>query len=423
MILGSLISLVRPSRSRPLIVQSLVDTFFSGLFLAGSPVLLTRWAGLDVREVGLAMTVAGIVSLAAAGLLGRVVDRFSSLSVWVVGSVLEAACIACYALISGVALAMVVLSLSAFAVCVATAGRQHYTFLSLAGENRVLELARIRTALNIGFGAAGLAVAGLFALPAGNIVYWAVLALATAGKLLSIVFIMRLPEGSVATGEDAEEEHEGTAEGHVRSPWRHPRLAAMSLLVGVGMTDEIVLATTAPTWILASTSAPAWLLGVLFTMNTAVVILLQIPLSRGAETQGSAARAFSQGAVSAALGCIALLALPVLDSRASMVLVAALLVVVYLLLSVSEVRMSASDWGLQSAHFPDTRLGEYQAAWRLGSELPSAAAPLVFGIVLSVSSIGWGLIAAMFIACAVLLRIVTPKEGAPPLHATDGVRT
>ena len=75
---------------RRLAGQSVLSAFGEGVFLTGSAVFFTQIVGLSAAQVGLGLTIAGVVTFAFAVPLGRLADRFGPKRMWALGALVEA---------------------------------------------------------------------------------------------------------------------------------------------------------------------------------------------------------------------------------------------------------------------------------------------------------------------------------------------
>src|SRR3954465_16066479 len=76
--------------SRRLATQSLLFATAEGTFLTGSAVFFTQVVGLRAAQVGLGLTVAGVVSFLVAYPAGKLTDRFGPKRMWAVGALVTA---------------------------------------------------------------------------------------------------------------------------------------------------------------------------------------------------------------------------------------------------------------------------------------------------------------------------------------------
>ncbi len=72
-----------PGGSRP---QSILFAVGEGFFLTGSAVFFTHIVGLSAAQVGLGLTIAGVVTFFFAVPLGRLADRVGPKRMWALGA-------------------------------------------------------------------------------------------------------------------------------------------------------------------------------------------------------------------------------------------------------------------------------------------------------------------------------------------------
>jgi predicted MFS family arabinose efflux permease len=140
-----------PGLARRLSAQSVLFAVGQGTFITGSAVFFTQVVGLSAAQVGLGLTIAGVVTFVFAIPLGRLADRVGPQRTWALAALGEAVLYLAWPVISGfgayVAM-MVVLELVGTA---GNAGRGAYTLDAFSGEARIRSLAFMRSALNVGF--------------------------------------------------------------------------------------------------------------------------------------------------------------------------------------------------------------------------------------------------------------------------------
>lgn len=150
-------------------------------------------------------------------------------------------------------------------------------------------------------------------------------------------------------------------------------------------------------------------------LNTVLIVLLQVRVSRGADTASGAARASRRGALLIALFC---LVLPISGlTRGALTVV--VLVAAATVLILAELIESAGAWGLTATLPPADQRGAYVGAFRLGSQVQYLIAPVGL-TALGVTTGGWGWLPAAAIFVLVGLAIVpvvgwagrTPRLGA-----------
>ncbi|MFG2048421.1 hypothetical protein ACGFIW_13460 [Micromonospora sp. NPDC048935] len=170
-----------------------------------------------------------------------------------------------------------------------------------------------------------------------------------------------------------------------------------------------------PLWILSHTDAPKTVIAGLVLLNTVLIVLLQVRVSRGADTAPGAARASRRGALLIALFC---LVLPISGvTRGPLTVV--VLVAAATLLILAELIESAGSWGLTATLPPAAQRGAYVGAFRLGKQMQYLVAPAAL-TALGVSTGGWGWLptAAIFVLIGVaVVPVVAWAERTPRLGA------
>ena len=275
--------------ARRLSSQSILFAIGQGAFLTGSAVFFTHIVGLTAAQVGLGLTIAGLVSFAFAVPLGRFADKVGTKRLWAVTSFIDAGLFLVWPWLEGFSqfVAMVVVL-----EVVGTAGYTAFGAYSLnvfAREDRVRSQAFMRSALNIGF-TIGALIGGLaLATNSDTVIRWMPV-LPAVILFVNAFLITRLPDahGEVEVSSDVE--------ALVDSPKRTSVLRnrgylAMSFFDGILGTNQVLLNVVIPLWLVQETDAPRVLLAWLFGTNTVLAVLLQVPASRGSETVNGALRA------------------------------------------------------------------------------------------------------------------------------------
>ncbi|MEW2431646.1 MFS transporter [Micromonospora sp. NPDC047644] len=390
--------------TRALAVQAMVYAVGSGLFHAGSAVFFTRALGLSAAQVGLGLSVAAGVTLLGTVSLGGLTDRYGPQRVWVVGSVLNAALFATYPFVGGFAgFLAVVVALAAVDAAVGVA-RQVYSINALPPAERVTAMAYQRSSLNVGFGL-GAVISGLVLAVDTIEAYRAMVWFISTVFFVTALFVRRLPRlPQVAR----------PAEPVGRlAVLRDRPFMAVSLLSGLLTAHGVLYLTVLPLWILTRTDAPKTVIAALVLLNTVLIVLLQVRVSRGADTAAGAARASRRGGLLIALFC---LVLPISGfTRGWLTIV--VLVAAALLLILAELIESAGTWGLTATLPPPDQRGAYVGALELGVQVQYLIAPAGL-TALGVTIGGWGWLptAAIFVlVAAAIVPAVAWTERTPRL--------
>ncbi|MFG3557442.1 MFS transporter [Micromonospora sp. NPDC047557] len=390
--------------TRALAVQAMVYAVGSGLFHAGSAVFFTRALGLSAAQVGLGLSISAGVSLLGTVPLGGLTDRYGPQRVWVVGLVLDAALFASYPFVGGFAgFLAVVVALAAVDASTGVA-RQVYSINALPPAERVTAMAYQRSSLNVGFGL-GAVISGLVLAVDTIEAYRAMVWFIATVFLVTALFVRRLPRlPQVARPEEPMSR---------LAVLRDRPFMTVSLLSGLLTAHQTLYLTVLPLWILTHTDAPKTLIAALVLLNTVLIVLLQVRVSRGADTAAGAARASRRGGLLIALSC---LVLPISGvTRGALTVV--VLVAGAILLILAELIDSAGTWGLIAALPPAAQRGAYVGAFELGRQVQYLIAPAGL-TALAVSTGGWGWLptAAIFVLVgAAIVPAVAWAERTPRL--------
>jgi MFS family permease len=350
-------------RYRPLLLIAGVDAIGTGLFLPVSALFFVRVTDLSIGAVGLGLSLAGFAGLAATLPAGSAVDRFGARRVllW------------CYPAsvigYGGYAFAHSFLAFLPLVVLVRVAERgarpavNGLTAQLALDEDRARLFGLMRALRNAGFGVGGLLATAALALRGDE----PLLAL-SVGNAVSFT-LATLPVARLTTGPQrgaAADEPSGYR--LLLRDRRYLVLSAVSVMPGL---NRALMLVGVPLWLTTRTSAPAWLAGPLFTLNTVLVVALQVWASHGSDSLPGAARVFRKAAppLLATGGLLALAAGPGAE-------VAALLMIAAVVaLTVGEVWSAAGEWGLALGSAPPELRGRYLAVSASRSRPRTRSAP------------------------------------------------
>jgi len=384
---------------RRLSSQSVLSATGDGVFLTGSAVFFTQIVGLSAAQVGLGLTIAGVVTFAFAVPLGKLADRYGARRVWALCSLLEAlayvAWLAVGNLVAFVA-ALVVLELVSTA---SRSARNAYRFDVFPREERVSSSAYFRAARNVGY-TLGALMAGI-ALATNNDDVIRAVPLATAVVLLlNASLVSRLPS-TVPHHDGAAPVEEALRPGSEGSALRNRGYLLMSIFDGVLATHQVLLNVVIPLWLVEETDAPRVLLAWLFGTNTVLAVALQVRAARGVVSVADSLRAQRRGAAFFVLSCAIVL---VTHDTIGWVTIA-LVWLGHVTVTFAELFNSAGDWGLQAELSDPARRGEYQGVSQLGYTVGSVWAPAAYTyLAMEWGTPGWLLIAGIIVAAAVAIH-------------------
>ncbi|WP_116210645.1 MFS transporter [Streptomyces olivoreticuli] len=391
--------------ARRLIAASFVDSLGTGLFIAGSALFFTRVLGLTTVQVGVGLSLAGLAGFLGMVPLGRLADRIGGKRAIMALYVWRGACFAVYPL----AREPEVFFVLAFLIGIAEWGGGPIVqgiVGAVEGEaSRVRTMAVIASVRNVGFSLGAVLASLALATDSGTafttLVFADALTFFAAAALLS-----RLPAAAngAAAGPAAARAPAGGSVLRVHDP----RFLALSVLNGVLFLHAILLTAALPLWIATRTQVPPAAIGAVVVLNTVLVVLLQVRLSRGSLDLRSAARRQQWSGWTLA-GCCLLVAL---SASGGPVVATALVIAATVALTLGEIWQSVGAWRLSYALSPEDRRGYYLSVYELGTSGASAAGPaLLTWAVIENGRAGWIGLAACFALTGLAITSIAHRAG------------
>lgn len=251
-------------------LAGLVNALGTGFFYPFQLLFFRSVLGLPLAVVGAGLTVATLAALPAVFQVGRLVDRVGPRPVLIGAALLRGGAFVGYVRADGVA------AFLALSVLVAVCQRAEQTATpvlaaAVAPPGQVGQwLALAKVVFNAGIGGGALlASLVLVATPGGFTALGLVNAVSFAGAAL---LYLPLRGWTRATAPRR-------GPGGAARPWRNPLFlhvtAANFVLLTVIVSAEVGL----PVYLVDVLDAPSWTVGLLFAVNTALMVLLQIPVS------------------------------------------------------------------------------------------------------------------------------------------------
>ena len=348
---------------RRLAVSSGVYAVGTGLFIAGNAVYFTHIVGLAASQVGLGLSVAGVVSLLVSVPAGRLADRLGTRRTWLLVGIGEALVYLVYPWVRGLGAFLAVVGALAIMEASGRAARGAYALHALPPDQRVRGLAWVRSSVNIGF-TVGALISGLV-LAAHDDRLVRVVPLVTAAVLVVDVLIVgTLPK--VAAGPAAPR-----MAGH--AALRNRPLVLLSFLNGQLGVGQVLLTLVFPLFVLRHTDAPQAVLAWLYGTNTVLVVLLQVRAARGVDGLPRSLRVARLAGLATALACLLVWTASSAHGAATLVVLWA----AYVALTAAELVGSAASWGLLAQLTDPARRAEYVALWRMGTQFQMVVGPLL----------------------------------------------
>jgi len=384
---------VQPPRNRSqrlILVAYLANALGTGLFLPISVIYLTRIVGLSATRAGLGLTIAGLVAVVAGPCAGPLLDRFDARAVVVGCFAVSALGFAAYLAVdsfpSFVAVAIVIQFASRM-------GRPSGRVLALrvaSGRDRVVALAWQRTLTNLGYGVGGL-LAGLALLFHGRAPFDVLLAANAVSFVVASALVLRLPPMRPPVATVASRRDQGAYRQLARD---RVYLGLVGLDVLVSFHDSVLIVAM-PLWISLHTTAPLSMPGLLFALNTLLVVLLSVRVTRRITKRSGITRSYR----TAAIGFVVATACFAFTAGAGRVLAVVLLVLAVSALTLGECEVTAGEQFLSTELAPERFRGSYMSVYSSAMSVQQAIGPALVTAVLAASGrAGWAAIALILVA-------------------------
>lgn len=374
-----------PNRATELVgIATLVLSIGGGAWYTCWAIFFTRSLGIPAAQVGIGLTIAGIVGMPAGSVVGLIADRVGSREVLIALGVVQGLVTFGYIWVHEFWGFLVV-------ACVATAAERCILGIRLAlisgstpEPDRIRSIALIRVLAHAGFAVGSGVGAGVLYLDSrqayiGLVVVHAMACLAFALVVRGVPHVQSLRDLARTRQVLALRDRPFlviTALG-----------AVLALCWGIG-------GAAIPLWIATHTYAPMWIAGAIATINAVGIIALQTRVSQfGATVPGAARAGVYCGFVLAA--CCALFAA---TYHGSGWLVLVLLLLAGTVHMVGELLYVASGWGLTIGLTKDEAHGEYQGMYNTGAAAAQMLAPALMTMLIVEWGVGgWLLLGALFI--------------------------
>lgn len=407
---------------RILVVSTSIGRIGRGVFLAVTVLYFTRIVGLSAAEIAVVLAVSSGLGVAASALGGHLADRISARGILIVCMTLDGLALIGYAFAGGFVSALLIAAVVGIFEAAGASARMAIIARAFDGPRRVSARAILRTVTNVAI-AAGAAAGGLALLIDTATAYRTAIIVAGVIVLAGVPIMTKLPARVDAPARDVVEAAAGTdaqvvdaaeADAAVMSagvvpveggalaavrratPWRDARYLAITALSAVFGMQFGLAEVGVPLWIAHDTAAPTAVVAALLILNTVVVVIFQVPLSRGTHDVRRAGTVTASAGVLMATAC----ALYAAAAAPGAWLAVALLVVAALAHAFAEVMSQAGGWGLSFELADTTAPGAYQGVFSMGFNLGAMLAPVIVTAAIGQGALGWGALAVVFVAAA-----------------------
>jgi hypothetical protein len=344
-----------------------------GTFLTGSAVFFTQVVGLRAAQVGLGLTVAGVVSFLVAYPAGKLTDRVGPKRMWSAGALVTALMFAAWPFIDSFTGYLVMVVCFEIIENAGSAGRNAYILDVMPEDERVATQAYMYSSLNVGFTLG--AIIGGVALAFDNLTVMRWMPLFTlAIGLLNAVFISRLPRAPHDVARSHPDRRTPRVQAKGRGPLHNVGWMLASLCNGTLWTNQVLLNVVIPLWLVQATDAPHWLLAWLFGTNTVLCIFLPQYTSRGVATISDALRSVRISGAFFLASCLITMAT---HSTAGFVTIF-LVWLGHVAVTGAELYISGASWAFQAKLMDPSRRGEYGGVAEVFSTLGGRWAPALY---------------------------------------------
>lgn len=391
--------------ARVMALATLIMTTGNGIYTVVAVLYFTRIVGLSPTEVGIGLSIAGTCGLLSGVPMGHLGDRVGGRELIIVLLAIGTVAAAAAAFVE--TYWQFVLQASVLAVFDrgSAAVRAGLIAATETGPERIRTRAYLRSITNIGLavGAGGAALALIYDTREA---YTVVIAVNAASYLLTALVFRSYPHIRAIPREQG---------APITQVFRDAPYVVMTALMAAMAIQYAILDVGIPLWVDNYTSAPRWTVSLLFVINTVVIILFQVAVSRRVESVALAARVISFSGIVFWLACV-LFALS--EGRptgwAITLLVAAGLVHV-----VGELLQAAAQFCLGQELAAEHAQGQYQGLFSTGFSLSTMLAPTVITLLpIKFGAPGWWVLGGIFVALgALLLPAVAWAQRTRPRYA------
>jgi MFS family permease len=243
---------------------------------------LTRPGGLGAVKAGLVLGLFGICSLVSSPLFGRLCDRWGAQPVMVGSLFSTAAILLLFPFASGFAAVCVVAALLSVSIEAFRPASLAVLSELVPSDRRLAAFAVNRLAINLGM-SIGPAVGGFLAEVDFRALFWVDAATSLAAGAL--VLFLGVVKGGSRTQEERQPAEGGTPAPDAQLPPKsrpgYRNRAVLVFLAAVILTGIVFFQHSGPLplYLTGDLGQPARLFGILFTINTLMIVLFEVPLN------------------------------------------------------------------------------------------------------------------------------------------------
>lgn len=382
------------------VVAALIDAVGTGTYMGGSALYFVRTVGLAPGQVGVGVTASAVIGLIATVPWGHAARRFGARPVFLLLLMAKGLFYGSFAFVDTFPAYLLVACLLGGVDQPASPIQQEMVALVVGGNDRQRALSWIRSTRNFGYtlGAGIAAIVTTTSIIGGYRTVVVVNALSFFG---AAALTATLPKAAAAAAAKA------AAPKKLAGLWSDRRYLKLIIVNGVAATHMVLLGVALPLWIIKRTPLPAVVIPMMVTINTVLVVLVQVWVAGRVRDTRSAARALVL--TGALLGgcCAAAAALPYTHGAVGIGVAA----VVALLLTGAEMTQSAAGWRLSFDLAPEDGRPVYLARFSLGPIGQRLVMPLALtAVVFPLGTVGWLVFGALLLAVSATAPRIAERD-------------
>lgn len=361
---------------RALAVAVFANTFGSGMIMTASALYFTQVVGLPVGRYALGLLVGSLVGLLCGLWAGRAADRFGAREAQIAVMLSGAAGMVCYLFVTAF-WQFVLASVWMGSVYAATTSSQAPLIRALGAGDPAGLRAYLRSVTNLAI-ALGTLAAGAAIAAGSRAAYLSIFIVRALAFLGCAGLMLRVPRVPA------------TAARALAGRWqalRDRRYLTATLFNSLMSIHFSIPTVLMPLWIAQDTTAPRWTISGVFLLNTAIIVVLQVRVSRGVDDAAEAGARMRW----AGLGIAAGLSLTAFSAGRGALWAVAFVLVGMAIYTIGELWHAAASMEYSFGLAPAYAQGQYSGVFGLGTGLAQAVAPLVVGV-LALRWGHWGLI-------------------------------
>ncbi|MGY1553221.1 MFS transporter [Microbacterium sp. A588] len=414
---------------RALVTATAVSRIGRGVFFAITVLFFTQIIGLSGTEAAIVLAVASACGVLASLLGGWLADRWSARRLTFAFELLGAIFLIGYAFVGDFVSALVIACVGNFFDTLGHSSRSAIIARGFSPDKRVNARAVLRTITNLSI-ALGAGIAAIALAIGTAVAYRSVIVAAGVLGVLGAMALLRLPArvdapargavepvhtetGSIDTAASERSARESRRDWNRRSPWRDRRYLLLTLLSAMFGMQFGVAEVGMPLWITTATNAPEVTVAILLIVNTTLVVIFQVPMSRGTHDIRTAGRVTMIAGWLMAAACIVYALSAGLPAWFAIVV----LIIAAVTHTFAEVLSQAGAWGLSFELADSKRAGAYQGVFGMGFSLSALASPiLVNATAIELGIVGWIILAVIFLGAALGIAAIARRAAAPRVH-------